>query len=201
MGEPYASRIELMSFHTVSKGALGECGLRGGYFEAHNMHPGTIAEMYKCASINLCPNVLGQVGVSLMVNEPKAGSPSFEGYIKEKGDILASLRRKAHMMTDFFNSLEGVECTFTEGAMYSFPTIKCVSPPHTACSVGYHHETQLPSSPAPDLCPVCCYCLCLVVPSFSLQPRTTAPVAAVALVATLAPHPALLPQYRSAIAL
>ena len=34
------------------------------------------------------------------------------------------------MVTDFFNTLEGVTCTFTEGAMYSFPTIKCAPPPY-----------------------------------------------------------------------
>ena len=30
MGEPYASTLELVCFHTVSKGTLGECGMRGG---------------------------------------------------------------------------------------------------------------------------------------------------------------------------
>lgn len=30
MGEPYSSNVELLSFHTVSKGTGGECGLRGG---------------------------------------------------------------------------------------------------------------------------------------------------------------------------
>ena len=35
MGEPVASAVELLSFHTVSKGSLGECGLRGGYLVRH----------------------------------------------------------------------------------------------------------------------------------------------------------------------
>ena len=60
MGEPY-SKHELLSFHTISKGALGECGLRGGYVEATNIHPGTIDQIYKIASINLSPNTTGQV--------------------------------------------------------------------------------------------------------------------------------------------
>jgi len=30
MGEPYSKGVELLSFHTVSKGTGGECGLRGG---------------------------------------------------------------------------------------------------------------------------------------------------------------------------
>jgi hypothetical protein len=92
VGEPYASRVELFSFHTVSKGALGECGLRGGYFEALNIHPDSIAQLYKLSSINLCPNVLGQIAVSLMVNEPKPGQPSYERFIEQKIGTLASYR-------------------------------------------------------------------------------------------------------------
>jgi len=30
LGEPYASNLEMVCFHTVSKGTLGECGMRGG---------------------------------------------------------------------------------------------------------------------------------------------------------------------------
>ena len=125
MGEPYASKLELISFHTVSKGVYGECGLRGGYFDALNIHPGTVSELYKLASINLCPNTIGQIAVGLMTNEPQPGGESYEGFKGEKDALAATLRRKAHMMTDFFNSLEGVTCNFTEGAMYSFPNIKC----------------------------------------------------------------------------
>ena len=64
IGEPIASALELISFHTVSKGSLGECGLRGGYLEATNILPGTIEEIYKIASINLSPNIMGQVCAS-----------------------------------------------------------------------------------------------------------------------------------------
>lgn len=123
LGEPYASSVELASFHTVSKGVLGECGLRGGYVEFTNFHPDTVAEMYKVASINLCPNTQGQVAMSLMVNPPKPGDESYESYQKEASEGLASLRRRAHVMTEAFNSLPGVTCTFTEGAMYSFPRL------------------------------------------------------------------------------
>jgi len=39
MGEPYSNNVELISMHSVSKGLQGECGLRGGYFETHNLDP------------------------------------------------------------------------------------------------------------------------------------------------------------------
>lgn len=123
MGEPYSNAVELASFHTVSKGVLGECGLRGGYVEFTNFHPGTIEEMYKVASVNLSPNTMGQVTMSLMVNPPQPGEESYPVWKKEMDDGLASLRRRAHVMTDAFNSLEGVTCNFTEGAMYSFPQL------------------------------------------------------------------------------
>ena len=122
MGSTY-SDVELLSFHTVSKGSLGECGLRGGYVQLTNVHPGAIDEIYKVASINLSPNTIGQVMMSLMVNPPKPGMPSYDQYKAERGEIIASLRRRAHMMTDAFNALEGVTCQFTEGAMYSFPQL------------------------------------------------------------------------------
>jgi len=123
MGPPVCNEVELVSFHTISKGYLGECGLRGGYMELTNIHPDTVAEMYKVASISLCPNLLGQVAMALQVNPPKSSDPSYKAWEAEKTYQLESLKRRAHMMTDAWNSLEGVTCNFTEGAMYSFPNI------------------------------------------------------------------------------
>ena len=39
MGSPINKEVELVSFHTVSKGYWGECGQRGGYFELTNIPP------------------------------------------------------------------------------------------------------------------------------------------------------------------
>ena len=71
MGEPYADNVELMSLHSVSKGLMGECGLRGGYFEAHNMDMYAADMLYKLKSIELCSNTVGQVATYLMVDPPK----------------------------------------------------------------------------------------------------------------------------------
>ncbi|KAG5187558.1 nicotinanamine aminotransferase A [Tribonema minus] len=123
LGEPYTSGLELVSFHTVSKGVYGECGLRGGYMEMCNFDPRTVEEIYKICSINLSPNVPGQVAVGLMCNPPRRGDPSFDSFMAEKAELLASLKRRARLLTDAFNSLEGVSCQETEGALYSFPQI------------------------------------------------------------------------------
>lgn len=120
MPEPYFSGTELVSFHTVSKGAYGECGLRGGYMELHNMDPEVVDELYKVASINLCPNVPGQIALGLMLNPPKAGDPSYAQFRREKDAVIDSLKRRAKMITDAFNSLEGVVCQETDGERYRF---------------------------------------------------------------------------------
>eukprot|EP01035_Chromulina_nebulosa_P020638 gene20638-26756_t len=127
MSEPIRSGLEIISFHTVSKGTYGECGLRGGYMELHNFDPAVVQEVYKIASINLSPNLPGQVALGLMVNPPQPGDYSYEQYIREKTGLLESLKRRARLITDAFNSLEGIVCQETEGAMYSFPKI-CLPP-------------------------------------------------------------------------
>ena len=123
MGEPYASSVELASFHTVSKGSTGECGLRGGYMEIANIDPETVAQIYKVSSINLCPNTFGQAAVALMVKGPDAGGPSAAQYAAERGGTIESYRRRAALVVDAFNACPGVTCNPTDGAMYAFPQL------------------------------------------------------------------------------
>ncbi|XWS22636.1 hypothetical protein CRYUN_Cryun29cG0053300 [Craigia yunnanensis] len=127
MGPPISKEVQLVSFHTVSKGYWGECGQRGGYFEMTNIPPQTVDEIYKMASISLSPNVPAQIFMGLMVNPLKPGDISYKQYLRESKGILESLRRRARLMTDGFNSCKNVVCNFTEGAMYSFPQI-CLPP-------------------------------------------------------------------------
>ena len=43
------------------QGYLGECGLRGGFFEAVNLSRAVRREVTKLSSISLCSNTVGQV--------------------------------------------------------------------------------------------------------------------------------------------
>mmetsp|Transcript_14532 Transcript_14532/g.24803 ORF Transcript_14532/g.24803 Transcript_14532/m.24803 type:complete len:305 (+) Transcript_14532:269-1183(+) len=78
MGEPYRDDIELVSMHSVSKGLMGECGLRGGYMEAHNFDLFTQDILFKLKSIDLCSNSVGQIATTLMVDPPREGRESPE---------------------------------------------------------------------------------------------------------------------------
>jgi alanine transaminase len=80
-----APRVQLASFHSTSKGFIGECGLRGGYFELVGFEPEVQAQLLKLVSIGLCSNTLGQIGTGLMVRPPAPGEPSHAKYAEQKG--------------------------------------------------------------------------------------------------------------------
>ncbi|KAL2336344.1 hypothetical protein Fmac_010790 [Flemingia macrophylla] len=116
--------ITLVSFQSVSKGYHGECGKRGGYMEVTGFSTEVREQIYKMASVNLCSNISGQILASLVMSPPKVGDESYESFMAEKGNILASLARRAKTLEDAFNKLEGVTCNRAEGAMYLFPQIR-----------------------------------------------------------------------------
>ncbi|KAI1387957.1 PLP-dependent transferase [Hypoxylon trugodes] len=116
--------IELASLHSVSKGMVGECGHRGGYFELLGFKSEVEEQIYKFVSITLCAPVVGQCLVELMVNPPKPGDPSYDLYNQEYNGIFDALKTRAYALYEAFKEMEGVECGEPQGSMYLFPTIK-----------------------------------------------------------------------------
>jgi len=122
MGSSYDD-VELVSFHSVSKGVFGECGLRGGYMELTNIHPEGKEQLYKLASISLCSNTAGQVTTGVMCNLPKVGEASYESHQAETKAQYDSLLRRAQMVSSTLNGIDGISCQDVKGAMYAFPSI------------------------------------------------------------------------------
>mmetsp|Transcript_39058 Transcript_39058/g.89983 ORF Transcript_39058/g.89983 Transcript_39058/m.89983 type:complete len:534 (-) Transcript_39058:223-1824(-) len=115
--------LQLISFHSVSKGFIGECGIRGGYFELFGIDDDVKAQMYKLASISLCSNTPGQVMTGLMVKPPAEGEESFSQYNEERLSTLASLKRRADKVASALDALPGVHCRPSDGALYAFPRV------------------------------------------------------------------------------
>ena len=118
-----ANNLELITFHSVSKGFYGECGKRGGLFALTNIPDFAKSMFYKILSTTLCSNVVGQEVMSIVCNFPKPGDESYELFIEEKDAILGALKRKAAYLHEVFNSLEGMTCNPAQGALYLFPRI------------------------------------------------------------------------------
>lgn len=95
----------VFSFHSISKGFTGECGLRGGYLEAANCPSYMLDQLYKVASVSLCSNAVGQLAVSVMVNPPNT-----EEYANDAKEKILSMERRAQMAYDKLNSDPHIKC-------------------------------------------------------------------------------------------
>jgi alanine transaminase len=113
--------VELASLHSISKGMVGECGHRGGYFELVGFDKEVQEQIYKFVSISLCAPVVGQCLVEMMVNPPKEGEPSYELYKKEYNDIYQGLQKRATALYEAFKEMEGVECQDPQVPLLSLP--------------------------------------------------------------------------------
>ena len=65
---------------------MGECGLRGGYVEVIGLDDDIHLQLNKLQSAQLGSNVVGQVVMDCVVNQPKEGDASYELFNK----VLAS---------------------------------------------------------------------------------------------------------------
>ncbi|HOX11561.1 MAG TPA: aminotransferase class I/II-fold pyridoxal phosphate-dependent enzyme, partial [Spirochaetales bacterium] len=97
--------VSLFSFHSCSKGFLGECGQRGGYLEIRNVPADVTAQLTKLQSISLCANTVGQAAVYLLVRPPRPGEPSRELYVRERDGILEELRSRAELLAEGLNRI------------------------------------------------------------------------------------------------
>jgi alanine transaminase len=123
MAEQHNEDVSLFSFHSCSKGFLGECGQRGGYMELRNIPADVVAQVTKLQSIGLCANLTGQVATYCMVHPPAAGEPSYEGWVAERDGILGELKRRAALLAEGLNQIPGIRCNVVAGAMYAFPRV------------------------------------------------------------------------------
>ncbi|EEB08970.1 alanine aminotransferase [Schizosaccharomyces japonicus yFS275] len=116
-------KVSLISIHSVSKGQLGECGQRGGYMEVTNIPEAAFKQIYKLASIDVCPPVAGQFIVDILVRPPKLGDPSHDLYHKQIKDVHEQLFKQCRQLHSALSSMKYVKCQEPRGAMYLHPRI------------------------------------------------------------------------------
>ncbi|HXY69560.1 MAG TPA: aminotransferase class I/II-fold pyridoxal phosphate-dependent enzyme [Gemmatimonadales bacterium] len=140
MHELGETSVSLFSFHSVSKGFLGECGHRGGYVEFRNMPDDVLAELVKLQSISLCATVPGQIAVYVMVSPPVAGEASYERYVAERDGVLRELKAKAEILGRGINAIPGMSLEAPQGALYGF--VRFELPAEPGVDVGAMTEEQ-----------------------------------------------------------
>ncbi|EKG02049.1 alanine aminotransferase, putative [Trypanosoma cruzi] len=121
---PYNTDTVLASLHSTSKGIIGECGRRGGYFCLTNFPAPVREQVVKMCSMVPCSSVNGQLMTALMCSPPRPGDASYESYWAEYNGIFASLKKRALLLAKELGTIRGFSCQPVEGAMYAFPTIE-----------------------------------------------------------------------------
>jgi len=122
MGNEY-NDVELISFNSISKGIFGECGLRGGYMELTNIEDEGWDQLYKLHSFELHLNSIAQIVIEVMCDPPKVGDESYDLYCREYNTHYESLRKRALLITQKLNTIEGITCQTVSGSMFAFPKI------------------------------------------------------------------------------
>ena len=79
------------------------------------MDPGVMAMLQKSISAKLCPTVLGQACMDLVVNPPRPGEPSYNSWLAEKNLTLSSLARRAKLVAETLNTIPG--CSSKSGSL------------------------------------------------------------------------------------
>ncbi len=115
--------VSLFSFHSCSKGYLGECGQRGGYMEIRNIPADVVAQILKLQSVSLCANLTGQMTTYCLVSPPQPGQPSYPLFAEERDGILNELKQRAVILAEGLNKIPGIQCNKVAGAMYCFPRV------------------------------------------------------------------------------
>ena len=64
----------------------------------------------------VCSTSWGQAIMDAIINTPKEGESSYELYEKERSDVINRLKEKASLVSDLFNSIEGVHCNTIMGS-------------------------------------------------------------------------------------
>lgn len=123
--EPPYNNVSTISLNSISKGYLGEGGIRGGYMEFNNIDPGVLKEIHKIRDpYNI--NVTGSIVMGIVCDPPTYENTSKEVvdlYNKERDDILKSLETKVRIVMDTFKECKGVKCQPISGALYAFPRV------------------------------------------------------------------------------
>ncbi|KAM4629870.1 alanine aminotransferase 2-like [Polymixia lowei] len=123
MARKFSETVELASFHSLSNGIMGECGLRAGYMELVNMDPAVMrfAETMLCTDIST--PVIGQLALELMVSPPKPGDASYDTYTQEVLYRQVTLAQNAQRAWEFLNGLPGMSCQPAMGGIYVYPRL------------------------------------------------------------------------------
>lgn len=130
MSPDIRNTLPLVSFHSISKGVFGDCGLRSGYYELVNIEPEAVEFIHNMEKGSK-PNIAGQI--ILMVKSALLTSdfehiPGFKDIMvdarKEHEEIFQSYKNRAALLESCIRETKGMSTAPIDGALYAFPKLE-----------------------------------------------------------------------------
>ena len=97
-----------------------------------------------------------QTCLDLVVHPPEPQDPSYPTWISEVQNTLNSFAKRADMVANILNGIEGMRCNVVQGAMYAFPRVSLT------CTL-YIHSLFICLLPWVSLTSLTYYIACLFV--------------------------------------
>jgi alanine transaminase len=92
----------------------------------HNVPDQMKDAIFKLKSLEICPNIVGQIAMDLLINPPNKDTCSdatLRKYNEEVARNFNTLKEKALLIYNKLNHSKYFKCNEIEGAMYAFPSI------------------------------------------------------------------------------
>ncbi|XP_056336620.1 alanine aminotransferase 2-like [Danio aesculapii] len=131
MDEGFSQSVQLASLHSLSNGIMGECGLRTSFMELVNLDEDVMLYTEVLLTGDLCPAVIGQIALDVMMAPPHPGDPSYSLYIEEVSSRLKTLQCNVSRAVSFINDLPGFSCQSTQGGVFICPQLSLPHSTHT----------------------------------------------------------------------
>ena len=123
-----AENTRLVSFHSLSKGIFGECGLRGGFMDFTNFDENAMRAIMKKQN-HFWPNLTGQIAVDFKSRyiarhlDSTLAASTLKTIDERYEKTFKSLQLRANQASIILNSMKNVTSNNIEGAMYAFPKL------------------------------------------------------------------------------
>ncbi|XP_072911366.1 alanine aminotransferase 2-like isoform X2 [Hemitrygon akajei] len=124
MGPEFSSVVEFISFNSVSRGHIGESGVRGCFVEVLNMDPAVQYYFRQMVGTFVSCSLPSQIAMEVATNPPDPGDPSYPLFQAEKQESVTKLSAKSQLTEEMLNRIPGVHCTPIRSGIYAFPRIE-----------------------------------------------------------------------------
>ncbi|XP_015766680.1 PREDICTED: alanine aminotransferase 2-like [Acropora digitifera] len=113
--------LKLVQGHSTFETNLTVCPSCGAYSRVALIQVNTVNSAITQQSI--CLLVFLQAMMDCLVSPPQPGDESYDTFLNEKTKVLQSLKERAKLVAETFNSMDGIQCNEVVGAMYAFPQV------------------------------------------------------------------------------